>query len=65
MELQTGMKIKIPRSDNRGEYKSDPFMQLCRDEGIERRFKVRETATEWGDRKILPYFVREDTVLVV
>jgi len=26
IELQTGRKIKILRSDNRGEYKSDPFL---------------------------------------
>ena len=35
MELQTCKKIKILRSDNGGEYKSDMFLQLCRDEGIE------------------------------
>jgi len=34
-ELQTGRKIKIFRFDNGGEYKSDPFLQLCHDEGIE------------------------------
>ena len=43
MELQTGWKIKILRSDNGGEYKGDPFMQLCRDEGIKRYFTVQET----------------------
>jgi len=43
MELQTGRKImsktgrkiKILRSNNGGEYKCDPFLQLCHDEGIE------------------------------
>ena len=35
MELQTGRKIKILRSDNEGEYKSDLFLQLYHDEGIE------------------------------
>ena len=43
MELQTSRKIKILRSNNGGEYKSDPFLQLCRDEDIERYFTVRET----------------------
>ena len=43
MELQTCRKIKILRSDNGGEYKSDPFLQLCCDEGIERYFTVRKT----------------------
>jgi len=33
MELQTCRKIKILRYDNGREYKSDPFLQLCRDEG--------------------------------
>ena len=35
MELKTSRKIKIFRSDNEGEYKSDLFLQLCHDEGIE------------------------------
>jgi len=48
IELQTGRKIKILRSDNGGEYKSDPFLQLCRDEGIERHFTVRETLQQNG-----------------
>jgi len=46
--LQTGRKIKILRSDNRGEYKSDLFLQLCYDEGIERHFIVRETPQQNG-----------------
>jgi len=43
IELQTCKKIKILRSNNREEFKSDSFLQLCRDEGIERHFTVRET----------------------
>jgi len=43
MEKSTGRKIKVLRSDNGGEYKSDPFLKLCRDEGIVRHFTVRET----------------------
>ena len=43
IKLQTGWKIKILRFDNEGEYKSDPFLQLYSDEGIERHFTVRET----------------------
>ena len=42
--MQTGRKIL--RSDNGGEYKSDPFVQLCHDEGIERNFTVRETSQQ-------------------
>ena len=48
MELQTGRKIKILRSDNRGEYKSDLFLQLCRNECTERHFTVRETSQQNG-----------------
>jgi len=43
MEKNTRRKIKVLCSDNEGEYTSDPFLQLCRDEGIERHFIVRET----------------------
>ena len=46
MELQTGRKSKILKSDNGGEYKSDPFLQLCRDEGIDKCFTVRETSQQ-------------------
>jgi len=43
MEKNTGRKIKVLHSDNRGEYTSNLFLQLCRDEDIERHFTVRET----------------------
>ena len=43
METQTGKKIKVLRSDNEGEYISDPFLQLCQNEGIKRHFTVRHT----------------------
>ena len=43
MELQIDRKIKILRSDNGGEYKSNPCLQLCCDEVIKRPFIVRET----------------------
>ena len=39
----TGRRIKVLRSDNRDEYKNDPFLKLCHDEGIEMNFTVRET----------------------
>ena len=29
VETQTGRKIKVLRSDNGGEYTSDPFLQVC------------------------------------
>ncbi|CAN1285750.1 Retrovirus-related Pol polyprotein from transposon TNT 1-94, partial [Linum perenne] len=40
VENQTGRKIKKLRSDNGGEYKSDPFLEICREEGIVRHFTV-------------------------
>ena len=43
LERSTGRKIKVLRSDNGGEYKSDPFLKICLDEGTERHFTVRET----------------------
>ena len=48
MERSTGRKIKVFRSDNGGEYKSDPFLKLCHDKGIERHFTVRETPQQNG-----------------
>ena len=36
------------RSDNGGEYKSDPFLQLCLDEGIERHFTVERLRNRMG-----------------
>jgi len=48
IELHTGRKIKILRSDNGGEYKCDMFLQLCHDEGIEKYFTVRDTLQQNG-----------------
>jgi len=42
MEKNTRRNIKVLHLDNDDKYTSDPFVQLCRDEGIERQFKVRE-----------------------
>ena len=48
LERSTGREIKVLRSDNGGEYKSDPFLQLCLYEGIERHFTVRKTPQQNG-----------------
>jgi len=48
LERSTGRKIKILYSDNGGEYRPDPFLKLCHDEGIERHFIVRETPQQNG-----------------
>ena len=50
-EKSTGRKINVLRSYNRGEYKSDPFLKLCRDEGIYKHFTVRETSQQNGIAK--------------
>ena len=43
LEKSKRRKIKVLRSDNGGEYKSDLFLKLYHDEGIDRLFTVRET----------------------
>ena len=48
VETQTGRKIKVLRSDNGGEYTSDPFLQVCQNEGIQRHFTVRHTPQQNG-----------------
>ena len=48
VETQTGRKIKCLRTDNGGEYTSDPFMKVCQDEGIVRHFTVRHTPQQNG-----------------
>ncbi|KAH9670812.1 Integrase catalytic domain-containing protein [Citrus sinensis] len=48
VETQTDRKIKVLRSDNGGEYTSDPFLQLCQNEGIKRHFTVRHTPQQNG-----------------
>ena len=48
IETQTGRKIRRLRSDNGGEYKSDPFLQVCQEEGIVRHFTVRGTPQQNG-----------------
>ena len=40
VENQTGMKIRVLRSDNGGEYTSKEFDGFCRQEGIKRQLTV-------------------------
>ncbi|KAH9687230.1 hypothetical protein KPL70_014688 [Citrus sinensis] len=49
--LTTSRKVKRLRSDNGGEYKNDPFLQICQDEGIVRHFTVRDTPQQNGVAK--------------
>lgn len=48
IETQSGRKIKRLRSDNGGEYKSDPFQKICQNEGIVRHFTVPGTPQQNG-----------------
>ncbi|KAE8664954.1 hypothetical protein F3Y22_tig00112738pilonHSYRG01227 [Hibiscus syriacus] len=48
METQTGRKIKRLRTDNGGEYKNDPFLKVCEEEGIVRHFTIRGTPQQNG-----------------
>ncbi|GFZ19218.1 hypothetical protein Acr_27g0009570 [Actinidia rufa] len=48
VENQTGRKIKKLRSDNGGEYRYDPFLKICQEEGIVRHFTVRRTPQQNG-----------------
>ena len=48
MENSIGRKIKVLCSDNRREYTSDSFLQLCRDESIERHLTVRKVPQQNG-----------------
>ncbi|KAH9781794.1 Integrase catalytic domain-containing protein [Citrus sinensis] len=48
VETQTSRKIKVLRSDNRDEYTSDPFLQVCQNEGIKKCFTVRHTSQQNG-----------------
>jgi len=48
MEKNMRRKIKVLRSDKGEEYTSDPFLQVCRDEGIKMHFTVRKTPQQNG-----------------
>ena len=65
LERSTGRKIKILLSDNGGEYRSDPFLKLCRDEGIERYFTVRETPQQNGVAERMNRILLEKDLYVI
>ncbi|GMI79054.1 hypothetical protein HRI_001574700 [Hibiscus trionum] len=48
IENQTGKKIKRLRTDNGGEYRSDPLFDVCQEHGIVRHFTVRHTPQQNG-----------------
>lgn len=45
---QIGREIKRLRTDNGGEYRSDPFSDACNGHGIVRHFAVRNTPQQDG-----------------
>ena len=48
VENQTGRKIKVLRSDNGTEYRTDQFSIFCKKEGISQHFTVRDTPQQNG-----------------
>jgi transposase InsO family protein len=48
VETQTRRRVKTIRSDNGGEYTSDPFFEVCQDKGIKRHFTIRKTPQQNG-----------------
>ena len=58
-------EVKVLRSDNRGEYKSDHFLKLYHDEGIAKHFIVRKTPQKKGRRKDGQDFFRENLMSVI
>ena len=48
VENQVGKKIKKLRSDNGGEYTSDPLVDICHESGIVCHFTVRRTPQQNG-----------------
>ena len=39
VETQTGRRVKTLRSDNGGEYTTNPFFEVYQDEGIKRHYQ--------------------------
>ena len=48
IENQRGRNIIVLRIDNGEEYKSDPFLEVCQDCGINRHFAIRRTPQQNG-----------------
>ncbi|KAG8367767.1 hypothetical protein BUALT_Bualt16G0107000 [Buddleja alternifolia] len=48
VETQTDKKVNRLRTDNGGEFRSDPFQKFCEDEGIVRHFTIRHTPQQNG-----------------
>ncbi|KAI3472951.1 hypothetical protein Pfo_029197 [Paulownia fortunei] len=53
IENQTRRKIKVLRTDNGGEYTSDPFQDVCHKYGIVQHFTVRRTPQQNGVAELM------------
>ena len=65
IETQIGRKIKQLRFDNGGEYKSDPFLKVCQDEGIVCYFTIKGTPQQNGVAKRMKYTLLEKVQCVL
>lgn len=66
IELQTGEKIKLIRSDNGGEYISSNFSQICAKNGIKQELTAPHTPSQDGvaERKIRTLVELARTILI-
>jgi transposase InsO family protein len=62
VENQTDRKLKCLRSDNRGEYKSDEFVQFCRERGIRREFTAPYSLEQNGVAERMNRTIQEQIV---
>jgi len=65
LEKSTGRKTKVLWSNNGSKYKSDPFLKLRCEEGIDRHFTVKETLQKRGSRKDEQDFAREGPLYII
>jgi len=59
VETQTRKRIKTLQLDNDGKYTSDPFFEVCQNEGIKRHFTIRKTPQQNGVEECMNYTLVE------
>jgi hypothetical protein len=59
---QTDQKLKCLRSDNVGEYKSDEFVQFCRERGIRREFMAPYSPEQNGVAERMNHTIQDRIV---
>ena len=65
VETQTGRKVKRLHTDNGGEFKNNPFLKVCEEEGIVRYFTVRYTPQQNGVAERMNRTLLEKVVYIV